>query len=148
MMRALVLLFCIGFCGNAQSPLAVPLHLDVQGKPFQGRISVRVFLKNRVVATGYGKRGTLTFSWQPNEGVTYDLGVTAGRHRVHIAEVHGYDFHSAWAISLDFPPFRTSCGMEVPEVDRPKVVRVDCVVFDDRKGDPPQRVMTHLRTPR
>ncbi len=148
MMRVLVLLFCIGFCGNAQSPLAVPLRFDVQGKPFQGRVLVKVSFRNRVVATGSSNRGTLTFSWRPDDGATYDLDVAAGRHRVHIADVHGYDFFSTWAISLDFPPFRTPCGMEVPEGDRSEVVRVDCVVFDDRKGDPPQRVMTHMRTRR
>jgi hypothetical protein len=28
------------------------------------------------------------------------------------------------------------------------VVRVDCIVFDDGRGDPPQRVMMHRRVPR
>jgi len=148
MIRVLILLVCFGLHGGAQTPLTVPFRLDVQGKPFQGRVSVRVLLKNRVVAKGSNSKSALVFKWQPEEGASYDLDLTAGRHRVRITEVHAYDFRSTWAISLAFPPFQSPCGMEVPEGDRSRVVRVDCVVFDDQKGDPPQRVMTHIRTPR
>lgn len=144
----MILLIGVGLHGSAQTALTIPFRLDVQGKPFQMRVTVDVLRNNRVVAKGFGNKSTLVFRWQPEEGASYDLDVRAGRHRLHIPDVHAYDFHSTWSISMDFPPFRTPCGMEVPEGDRSRVVRVDCVVFDNQKGDPPQRVITHLRMPR
>lgn len=148
MIRTLILLIGVGLHGRAQLPLTVPFRLDVQGKSFQGRVSVRVLLQNRLLAKGSNSKSGILFRWQPEEGTSYDLDVTAGRHRVRITDVHADDFRSTWTISLDFPPFQSPCGMEVPEGDRSRVVRVDCVVFDNQKGDPPQRVMTHMRKPR
>lgn len=148
MIRLLILLICIGIRGSAQIALTIPFRIEVQGKPVHARVTVSILRKNQVVAKGFGNKSTLVFRWQPEEGAMYDLDLRAGRHRLYIADVHANDFRSTWSISLDFAPFRTPCGMEVPEGDRSRVVRVDCVVFDNQKGDPPQRVMTHIRTPR
>jgi hypothetical protein len=105
MIRALILLVCFGLHGSAQTPLTVPFRLDVQGKPFQGRVSVRVLLKNRVVAKGSNSKSVLVFRWQPEEGASYDLDVTAGRHCVRMTSVrpgrsawlfHHFNLHAGW----------------------------------------------------
>lgn len=148
MIRALILFFGMCLLGNGQTILSVPFRLEVQGEPFVGRVSVKVRLSNRLVASGSNNGNYVVFEWQPTEGATYDLDIMAGRHRIVVTGVHAYDFQASWTLSFDFPPFQTPCGMEVPEGDRSRVIRVDCVVFDDHKGDPPQRVVTYLRTPR
>jgi hypothetical protein len=148
MRRVTIFVFCLAVACCAQVPLSVPFDLKIQGKAFSGRVVVQVRQNYRVVATGASAKNAIVFRWQPDDGATYDLEVTAGQHRIVITEVHAYDFHSTWAINLDFPPFGTQCGAEVPEQDRPQVVRVDCIVFDDGRGDPPQRVMMHRRVPR
>ena len=90
----------------------------------------------------------IAFAWAPpDDGGVYDLELVAGPHRVVIKDVRPREFHADWTIELDFPPFQHTCGAEVSAGDRANVVRVDCVTFDDLKGDPPQRVMLHKKLP-
>jgi hypothetical protein len=145
MIRVLILGIGLKLCACAQSSLNVPFSFDVRGKPFRGVVSVKILVQNQLVAQGSGGNGSIALRWQPIQGVLYDLDLTAGRHRVRIKEVNANNFRSTWAISLDFPPFRSPCGRALPESDRSRVIRIDCVVFDDLKGDPPVRVITHFR---
>lgn len=148
MTRAALFVVCLGLACYGQVPLSIPFSLKVEGKTFSGRALAQVHKSNRILATGSSANGAIVFKWQPEDGAIYDVEIRAGRHRIVITEVHAYDFRSSWTINLDFPPFRTPCGAEVPEQERRHVVRVDCVVFDDGKGDPPQRVMMHRRVQR
>jgi hypothetical protein len=147
MMRfvAAFLLFAVLALGKA-SPLSVPYQLLVRGKRYNGSVAVKVVHSSKEVARGKASRGRIEFVWAPTDGEIYDLEIVAGRQRIAINDVKTREFYTDWMIELDFPPFQHTCGAEVPATDRSNVVRVDCVVFDDRKGDPPQRVTFHTRT--
>jgi hypothetical protein len=126
----------------------VAYKLLVKGKPFTRTMTVKVIRSGTEVARGKSSGKHIAFAWAPpDDGGVYDLEFVAGPHRVAIKDVSAREFHADWTIELDFPPFQHTCGAEVPAGDRANVIRVDCVTFDDRKGDPPQRVMLHKKVP-
>ncbi len=146
MIRAVLVFLMAAAALGGQPILRVPYKLLVRGKPYTSMVSVKVIRSGIEIARGKSSGKHIVFAWVPPEddGV-YGLELIAGRHRVVIKDVRAPELHADWTIQLDFPPFKSTCGAEVPVGDRANVLRVDCVTFDDRKGDPPQRVMLHKR---
>jgi len=144
--KAWSLLFFVATIAMGQATLLVPYRLVIRGKPYTGSIIVEVSQSGQVIARGVSIGQNLAFRWNPVNEEALDVDVIAGRQRIAIKGVKPGDFRAVWLLEQDFPPFRNQCGGEVRSAERSSVVRVDCVVFDDRKGDPPQRAMIHKKT--